>query len=71
MGDKLSQLTSQENETFKLLAKGLDNKAIASALMIKETTVNFHVTNTLKKLSLKNRLEAVMWALKYLSDNLE
>jgi DNA-binding NarL/FixJ family response regulator len=69
--DKLSQLTPQENETLKLLAKGLDNKAIASALLIMETTVNFHVTNTLRKLSLKNRQEVVIWALKYLSDNLE
>ena len=69
--DKLRQLTPQENETIKLLAKGLDNQSIASALVISEKTAAFHVTNTLKKLSLKNRQEAMTWALKYLSDNLE
>jgi len=69
--EKLSQLTPQENETIKLLAKGLDNKSIASALVISEKTAAYHVTNTLKKLSLKNRQEAMTWALKYLSDNLE
>ena len=71
VGDKLSQLTPQENETFKLLAEGLDNKSIASALLISEKTASFHVTNALRKLALKNRQEAVIWALKHLSDNLE
>lgn len=71
IGDKAGQLTPQENETLKLLAKGLDNKSIASVLNISKKTAAYHVTNTLKKLSLKNRQEAAIWALKHLSDDLE
>lgn len=71
VGDKLGQLTHRENETLKLLAKGLGNKAIASALDISPKTVAYHVANILKKLSVKSRQEATIWTLKHLSDNLE
>ncbi len=71
VGEKLNHLTTRENEILKLLAKGLENKAIASTLDITPKTAAYHVTSILKKLSLKNRQEATIWALKNLSDDLE
>lgn len=71
VGDKLNQLTPQENEVLKLLTKGLDNKAIACKLDIRTQTAAFHVTNILRKIPVKTRQEAAIWALKHLSDDLE
>ena len=47
-------------EIIKLVAKGLHNREIASALGIKVRTVNFHVSNILLKLGVSTRLEAVL-----------
>lgn len=56
-------LTSREIEIIELVAKGLHNKEIASALVIKVRTVDFHVSNILLKLGTSTRLEAVLrWA---------
>ena len=53
-------LTTREIEIIKLVAKGLHNREIASALGIKVRTVNFHVSNILLKLGVSTRLEAVL-----------
>lgn len=53
-------LTTREIEIMKLVSKGLHNKEIASALMIKVRTVEFHVGNILLKLEVSTRLEAVL-----------
>ena len=45
------------------VADGLSNKAIAQALFISEGTVKFHLRNAAKKLSAKNRTQAVALAL--------
>ncbi len=71
VGNKLNQLTRRELEILKLLAKGYDNAAISQELTITIRTTTYHITNLLKKLGLKNRQEAAIWALKHLSDNLE
>jgi DNA-binding NarL/FixJ family response regulator len=42
-----------------MLAKGLANKQIASALGISEHTVKFHVSSIYTKLNVSNRTEAV------------
>ncbi len=68
---KLKQLTPRENEILRLLAKGLDSRTISALLDIRPKTVSYHITNILSKLSLKSRQEAMIWALKYLSDNPE
>lgn len=58
----LKKLTPREIDTLKYLAKGKSNKAIGTQLDITEATVKVHVKNVLKKLKLKTRVEAAVWA---------
>jgi len=60
---KIGQLTRREIEILRHLAKGKSNKVIAKALGITEATVKVHIKNLLKKLSLRTRVEAAIWAL--------
>ncbi|MBF0471744.1 MAG: hypothetical protein HQL48_10270, partial [Gammaproteobacteria bacterium] len=55
-------LTSREDQILKLIAQGLSNKMIARTLDITEGTVKVHVKHLLKKLNLRSRVEAVVWA---------
>jgi len=71
VGEKIKQLTHREFEILKLLAKGMDNKAIARTLGISVKTTAYHITNILSKLQAQSRQEAAIWALKHLSDDLE
>lgn len=59
-----SKLSIRETEILKLLVKGLSNPEIARALMISECTVKVHVSNILRKLSVKNRIEAVVFSVR-------
>lgn len=56
------KLTGRELEIINLIAEGLPNKEIAHRLSIEEQTVKNHIHNTLDKLQLHNRLEAVQYA---------
>jgi DNA-binding NarL/FixJ family response regulator len=47
----------------------VDNNAIAQTLNISVKTTMYHMTNLFRKLQVKNRQEAALWATKYLSDN--
>jgi NarL family two-component system response regulator LiaR len=68
-GDKRSSpghdLTARERELLALMAQGLSNQEISTALSIAMPTVKFHVTNILAKLHADNRTEAVLTALKH------
>lgn len=55
----LEPLTPREHEVLTLLARGLQNKEIATELTITERTVKFHVSAILTKLNATNRTEAV------------
>jgi two-component system nitrate/nitrite response regulator NarL len=57
------RFTKREREVLRLLASGLSNKTMARDLAVAERTVEFHVTNILRKLTLASRLEAVIWAM--------
>jgi two-component system NarL family response regulator len=58
------RLTERELEVLKLVAQGLNNRAIARRLFISENTVKNHVRNILEKLQLHSRMEAVMYAVR-------
>lgn len=57
------ELTQREREILELIAAGLSNKLIARELDITENTVKVHVKHVLKKLNLRSRLEAAVWAI--------
>jgi two-component system nitrate/nitrite response regulator NarL len=55
-------LTDQENKILQHIADGKSNKLIARELDIAEGTVKVHVKHLLKKLNLRSRVEAAVWA---------
>lgn len=57
-------LTPREVEVLQHVAEGATNREIASSLYISENTVNFHMRNILTKLHLRNRAQAVAYAVR-------
>lgn len=55
-------LTDQEGRILELIAQGKSNKLIARELNIAEGTVKVHVKHLLRKLNLRSRVEAAVWA---------
>lgn len=57
-----SQLSSREQQVMRLLAEGKRDRNIAQELYISESTVKFHINNSLTKLNAKNRYQGVYQA---------
>jgi two-component system nitrate/nitrite response regulator NarL len=57
-------LTPRESQVLGLLADGFSNKLIARELDLSLGTVKVHVKHVLKKLKLRTRVEAAVWAVR-------
>lgn len=59
-------LTEQEVRILEKIAEGLSNKQIGRELDIAEGTVKVHVKHLLRKLDLRSRVEAAVWAVEHM-----
>jgi two-component system response regulator DevR len=59
---RLAQLSDRERQVLGLLSEGLTNREIGTRLFISEKTVRNHVSGLLRKLNLRHRTEAALFA---------
>lgn len=59
-------LTRREQEILRLIASGQSNNDISKQLHISPHTVKTHIANIYGKINAPNRVQAILWAAKYL-----
>ena len=63
-GELPDQLTPREAENLRLLAKGWTNNEIAAELVLSVHTVERHLTNSYRKIAVRNRADATAYVLR-------
>lgn len=63
--DSYASLTDREKEIFALAARGLSNSEIAGREYLSEATVKTHISRILTKLSLRDRVQLVVFAFEH------
>lgn len=61
-------LTKREQQIITFLSMGSSNQQIAEQLFVSENTVKTHLHNIFKKIDVKNRVQALIWAKENMSD---
>ena len=64
--ENAGSLTSREKEILICIVRGLSNKEMADELCISLHTIKSHIYKIYQKIYVKNRLQASLWAAKYL-----
>ena len=62
-----ARLTEREVDVLRMLARGLNNRDIATELFITKKTVAHHLEHVYDKIGVSSRTEAVLWAQKNLN----
>jgi DNA-binding NarL/FixJ family response regulator len=57
-------LTQREGEVLRQMANGLTNKQIAEVLHISYETIKEHVQHVMRKIGVKDRTQAAVWAMR-------
>ena len=61
-------LSARETEVLALVGRGLGNKQIGRALGITERTVKVHLGNSFRRIGVRDRTSAALWARDHLPD---
>lgn len=67
LADNHEALTRREQEILEKIVQGASNKEISQELFISPHTVKTHLHNIFKKINVKGRLQAALWAASNLS----